>query len=77
MRQMKLDPLFRMRIPKEYTDTLKWNVGDTITMTVVGSRIIIANEPLIQICSTCKEVFTSHYAYCPFCGAELFTVKEV
>lgn len=71
MKEVKLDVLGRVCIPKSMRENLGWSVDSTVYIEQVDDKIIISNKSLTNVCPVCQQRFSSDYKFCPYCGQYL------
>lgn len=76
MKEVKLDILGRVCLPKNMRDNLNWEVDSSVYVEQVDDKIIITKQELNQKCPLCNEVFSSQYKFCPYCGEYLISTVE-
>lgn len=71
MKEVKLDVLGRVCIPKQMRESLNLKEDSTVCVSQENDKIIITGAPIDATCPVCSESFSSIYTFCPFCGQYL------
>lgn len=71
MKEVKLDVLGRVCLPKNMRDNLGWGVNSSVYIDQVEDKIVITKDAPIMTCPVCSQVFSSSYKFCPYCGQYL------
>ena len=71
VKEVKLDILGRVCLPKSMREALGWEVDSSVYVEQFDDRIIISKAAMTQVCPVCNKVFTTDYEFCPFCGQYL------
>lgn len=76
MKEIKLDVLGRVCIPKSMRENLNLKTDSTVCISQVDDKIIITKELLTTSCPVCSNSFSSEYQFCPYCGQYLIKKGE-
>ena len=76
MKEVKLDSLERVHIPKTVMDEMKWVAGQKLIVSVEEDKVIITAKKPDQICPVCSKKFTSDFGFCPYCGEYLREIEN-
>lgn len=76
MKEVKLDALERVHIPKTVMKEMKWTSGQKLIVSVEEDKVIITAKKPDQICPLCSKKFTSEFVFCPYCGEYLRTETD-
>lgn len=71
MKEVKMDILGRVNIPKSMRDNLNMQPDSKVFIEQVDDKVIITRTSINQECPTCKKLFSSEYGFCPYCGQYL------
>lgn len=71
MKEVKLDVLGRVCIPKDMRENLGWQVDSTVYVEQIDDKVIITKKSLTNQCPVCSQRFSSDYQFCPHCGQYL------
>lgn len=71
MKEVKLDVLGRVCIPKKMRESLGMQVDSTVCIEQVEDKVVITNALLNSTCPVCSKTFSSTYTFCPYCGQSL------
>lgn len=72
MKEVKMDILGRVNIPKLYRDTLGMGTDSKVFVDLVGDKVVISKHKLNKICPVCNIVFSDEtFTFCPYCGERL------
>lgn len=77
MKEVKLDILGRVCIPKGMREILGWEVNSSVYVSQVEDKVFITGKAPVNTCPVCSQTFSSDYKFCPYCGQYLTdTSKE-
>lgn len=76
MKEIKLDVLGRVCIPKNMRDNLGWTVDSSVHIEQVDDKIILTKKELNTQCPVCTQRFSADYKFCPYCGQYLSSTNK-
>ena len=76
-KNVKIDSLVIVHIPKGYMQDLQWSTSDLLNVESDGDKLVLFKEELLNKCTTCGKLFTNKFKYCPFDGTILTKREEV
>lgn len=76
MKEVKMDILGRVNIPKVMRDILDMQPDSKVFIEMIDDKVIITKNGNTQVCPVCNIVFSNEYAFCPYCGQHLATRPE-
>lgn len=76
MKEVKLDVLGRVHIPKKIRDELKLEPDSHVYIEKVADKVVITKRLSERLCPVCNIVFTDEFSFCPYCGEVLTERKE-
>lgn len=77
MKEIKLDCLGRVYIPKNMRENLGWALDSPVYVEQIDDKIVVTKKALTAQCPVCTQRFSADYKFCPHCGQYLSsTTKE-
>ena len=71
MKEVTLDILGRICIPKDFRQQLDLSVDSKVCITKIDDKLIITKGSLNKECPVCLNSFSVDYQFCPYCGQYL------
>lgn len=71
MKEVTLDVLGRICIPKDFRQQLDLKTDSKVCITKMDDKLIITKGSLTNKCPVCSNVFSIDYKFCPHCGQYL------